>query len=320
MDQRYSGAVPQQDRQTSGYAAEFGASPPWKPYYGFTENPFSLRPETKYFYPSQSHTDALESLQQAIALREGFFVVTGDAGTGKTTLCRALLDRVDRKTFTALLAGPFQSEEALLRAILEQFGLVSSRDAVAGSRPPSSQELVNAVHDFLRSLAALGAHAVLVVDEAQRLTSPMLEHVRLLSNFEPGTEKLLQVLLVGQPDLLPLLRSPELRQLDQRVSIRQHLLPLAEHEVSVYVPHRLAIGHGTEPVAFSPEALRAVYDYSAGIPRSINMLCDGALSMGSEAQKSTIDEELVIRAAENLGLKSRDRSFFRRLLGRRRSH
>jgi general secretion pathway protein A len=291
-------------------------------YYGFAEDPFTLTPDPKFLYRSESYASAIELLQYAVERRDGFVVVTGDLGTGKTTLCRALLEKVDRKTVTALLLDPFLPEEDLLYAILQDLGVVSRGDEWRATRRPSRQELVNTLRDFLLSLAPLGARAVLMVDEAHNLPLPVLEQIRLLSNFETDTDKLLQVFLFGQPELQPLLRSPELRQLDQRVSIRYQLKPLSEDEVGGYVSHRLAIASAATSVEFTPTALRVVHDYSGGIPRLINLLCDRALIGGSQAQATRIDEDLVIAAAEGLDLKPlarSQRSILGRFLGRLRS-
>ena len=229
----------------------------YEPYYGFAEKPFSLTPDPKYLYRSESHANAFELLQYAIDRREGFVVITGDIGTGKTTLCRALLEQTDKKTFTALLLNPFLSEEDLLKAILQDLGVVSRGDERAGGRQPSKQELINTLHDFLLSLIPLGARAVLIIDEAQNLPLPILEQIRILSNLETDKEKLLQIILVGQLNLVPLLRSPELRQLDQRVSIRYQLKPLTDEETGAYVSHRLAIANGARSVVFTPAALNS---------------------------------------------------------------
>jgi general secretion pathway protein A len=261
---------------------------------------FSISVGAKSFYRSDAHANALELLQYAIERREGFVVLTGEAGTGKTTLCRALIEGLDQKTFATLLPEPFLSEEDLLRAILQDLGVVSRGDESQGGRRPSTQELVNALHDFLRSLQPLDGHAVLVIDDAHRLTPRILEQIRILSNFETAQEKLLHILLVGRPDLLPLLRSPQLRQLDQRVSIRYQLKPLAEEEVAAYVAHRLALAASAARV-FSPAALRVVHAYTGGNPRLINMLCERVLADGASA--SRIDEQLVVTAAEGLDLK-----------------
>ena len=275
----------------------------YESYYGFSEKPFSLTPDPKYVYPSESHANAIELLQYAIARREGFVVITGDKGTGKTTLCRALAEKVDRRTFTALVLNPFDSEEDLLRAILEDLGVVSRGEEHIGTRKPTKQELVSTLHDFLLSLVPIGARAVLVIDEAQSLPLSILEQIRILSNFETDREKLLQIFLVGQLSLVPLLRSPELRQLDQRVSIRYQLKPLREEEIAGYVAHRLAVVNPTHGVVFSSTALRIVHGYTGGIPRLINLLCDRALADASASQRTDIDETLVAAAAEALDLK-----------------
>src|SRR5205809_7717798 len=217
----------------------------YESYYGFTEKPFSLTPDPKYLYRSQSHADAFDLLQYAIRRREGFVVVTGDIGTGKTTLCRALLEQIDRTTFTALVLNPFLTEEDLLKRILQDFGVISREERKAGRLAGiTKQELIDTLYDFLLSLIPLKASAVLIIDEAQNLPLPVLEQIRMLSNLETDKEKLLQIILVGQLDLQALLRSPELRQLDQRVSIRYQLEPLDEAAVGAYVEHRLTGARG----------------------------------------------------------------------------
>jgi general secretion pathway protein A len=293
----------------------------YESYYGFSEKPFDLTPDPKYAYRSESHANATELLQYAIARREGFVVITGDTGTGKTTLCRALAEKVDRRTFTALVLNPFNSEEDLLRAILENLGVVSRGEEHTGTRKPTKQELVSTLHDFLLSLVPIGARAVLVIDEAQSLPLSILEQIRILSNFETDREKLLQIFLVGQLSLVPLLRSPELRQLDQRVSIRYQLKPLREEEIAGYVAHRLAVANGSHNVVFTPTALRVVHDHTGGIPRLINMLCDRAMLGAYSVQTARIDEDLVVTAAAGLDLKplvSSQPSILARLFGRSR--
>jgi general secretion pathway protein A len=292
----------------------------YESFYGFAEKPFSLTPDPKFLYPSASHADGLALLQYAIDRREGFVVVTGDIGTGKTTLCRALLDQTSRDTFTALLLNPFLSEEELLTAVLQDLGVVSRTVQTPDGRRPSRQELVATLHDFLRSLVPLGARAVLVVDEAQDLPQAILEQVRILTNLETDKEKLLQLVLVGQLSLMPVLRSPELRQLDQRVSVRYELLPLTGDEVGAYVAHRLAVAGLASGVVFTPAALRLVHRFSGGVPRVVNLLCDRALLGGYSVQTRRIDEDLVTAAADYLALEPRPaprRSWIDRMLGRR---
>jgi len=270
-------------------------------YYGFTEKPFSLTPDPKYLYRSESHGNAFDLLQYAINRREGFVVVTGDIGTGKTTLCRALLETIDRTTFTALVLNPFLTEEDLLKRILQDFGVISRDELKAGRLAKvTKQELIDSLYDFLLGLIPLKASAVLIIDEAQNLPLPVLEQIRILSNLETDKEKLLQIILVGQLDLQTLLRSPELRQLDQRVSIRYELKPLDQETVAAYVAHRLTIAGGSAAVGFTAKALEQVYRLSGGIPRLINLICDRALLAGFSEQTSRITPEMVINAAQSL--------------------
>jgi general secretion pathway protein A len=274
----------------------------YEEYYGFTEKPFSLTPDPKYLFKSASHASAFELLQYAIRRREGFIVITGDIGTGKTTLCRAILEQLDRKTFTALVLNPFLSEEDLLRLILQDFGVVSREEVKRGRLAGvSKQELIETLNEFLLSLQALNAQAVLIIDEAQNLPRHVLEQIRILSNLETAKEKLLQIVLVGQSNLKDLLRQPDLRQLDQRVSIRYDLRPLSPDETAAYVQHRLSVAGGAG-VSFAPKALARVHRYTAGIPRLINLLCDRSLLSGFSAHTNKIIADYVDTAAASLEL------------------
>jgi type II secretory pathway predicted ATPase ExeA len=275
----------------------------YEDYYGFAEKPFSLTPDPKFLYRSQPHANAFDLLQYAIRRREGFVVVTGDIGTGKTTLCRALLEQIDRTTFTALVLNPFMSEEDLLKRILQDFGVISRDEMKAGRLAGvTKQELIDALYDFLLGLIPLKASAVLIIDEAQNLPLQVLEQIRILSNLETDKEKLLQIILVGQLNLQTLLRSPELRQLDQRVSIRYELKPLDAETVAAYVAHRLTIAGGSASVAFTAKALALVHRISGGIPRLINLLCDRALLAGFSLKANRITPHMVQHAATNLEL------------------
>jgi type II secretory pathway predicted ATPase ExeA len=283
----------------------------YETYYGFSEKPFSLTPDPKYLYRSESHGNAFDLLQYAIRRREGFVVVTGDIGTGKTTLCRALLEQIDRTTFTALVLNPFLSEEDLLKRILLDFGVVTREEAKAGAMAGvSKQELIDALYDFLLGLIPLKASAVLIIDEAQNLPLRVLEQIRILSNLETDKEKLLQIILVGQQNLQTLLRSPELRQLDQRVSIRYELKPLDAETVAGYVAHRLTVAGGSAAVTFAPKALALVHRLSGGIPRIINLICDRALLAGYSIRTTRITPDIVEHAAQSLDLAPEGRRFF----------
>ena len=283
----------------------------YETYYGFSEKPFSLTPDPKYLYRSQSHGNAFDLLQYAIRRREGFVVVTGDIGTGKTTLCRALLEQIDRTTFTALVLNPFLTEEDLLKRILQDFGVIS-RDEVKAGRMANvtKQELIETLYDFLLSLIPIKASAVLIIDEAQNLPLPVLEQIRILSNLETDKEKLLQIILVGQLNLQTLLRSPEMRQLDQRVSIRYELKPLDGETVAAYVAHRLTIAGGGAAVAFTAKALQQVHRWSGGIPRLINLICDRALLAAFSVRANRVTPEMVTHAAESLDVQTPQASRF----------
>src|SRR5574339_46462 len=208
----------------------------YEPYYGFAEKPFSLTPDPKYLYRSESHANAFELLQYAIERREGFVVVTGDIGTGKTTFCRALLDQIDQTTVIALILDPVLSEEELLRRMLLDFGVVTRAEVKAGRLAGVSKpELIDTLYGFLLGLMPLKASAVVIIDDAQNLPLHVLELIRILSNLETDKDRLLQIILVGQLNLDSLLRSPELRQLDQRISIRYELKPLDRQASDAYV-------------------------------------------------------------------------------------
>lgn len=284
----------------------------YEEYFGFTEKPFSLTPDPKYLFKSASHANAFELLQYAIRRREGFVVVTGDIGTGKTTLCRAILEQVDRKTFTALVLNPFLADEDLLRLILQEFGVVSRDEIKRGHLlGVSKAELIETLNEFLLSLQRIGAQALLIIDEAQNLPLQVLEQIRILSNLETEKEKLLQIVLVGQSNLKDLLRRAELRQLDQRVSIRYDLKPLSREETAAYVQHRLSVAGGGAAVTFTPKSLARVHRYAAGIPRLINLLCDRALLSAYSAHSARIVPGLVEGAAQSLELRKPKQSVSR---------
>jgi general secretion pathway protein A len=275
----------------------------YEAYFGFTEKPFSLTPDPKYLFKSESHANAYELLHYAVRRREGFVVITGDIGTGKTTLCRALLEEIDRKTFSALVLNPFLSEGDLLKLILQDFGVVSREDVKRGLLANvSKQELIEAIYDFLLSLLPLRASAVLIIDEAQNLPMPVLEQIRILSNLETDKEKLLQIVLVGQLNLTPILKAPEMRQLDQRVSIRYQLRPLTRDEVAAYVAHRLMVAGGSASITFQPMAFDMVHRRSGGLPRLVNLVCDRALLTAYAARTSRVTVDMIGRAADNLEL------------------
>lgn len=264
----------------------------YEAFYGLREKPFSLTPDPKFFYLSQAHREALDHLLYGVQQREGFIVITGDVGTGKTTLCRALLGRLDERTKTALIFNPILSTEELLRSILQDFGLPA-----AGA---TKKELIDELNQFLIGLLTEGKNAILIVDEAQDLSEQILEQIRLLSNLETEKEKLIQIILVGQLQLLDLLASPGLKQLNQRVSVRFKIRPLSPHETNQYISHRLLVAGSSGEEIFSPAALQAIYRYSQGVPRLINLACDRALLQGFVDQDPRITPARVTQALKSL--------------------
>ena len=275
----------------------------YEQYYSLIEPPFSLTPDPKYFYRSESHHRAFELLQYAIQRREGFMVVYGDIGTGKTTLCRAVIDTIEKNVFTALLLNPFLSEMDLLKTVLDDF-------EVPVPKTNSKQDLLNKLNAFLISVLEKDGRAVLLIDEAQNIPMATMEQIRIISNLETHNAKLLQIVLVGQLELTDLLAKPELRQLHQRISIKCELSPLSPEEVAQYIRHRLAIaGGGASRIIFTSDGLKEIYQYSGGIPRLINLIADRSLLAGMALSTTTLDRRAVREAVENLQLKKPKSSF-----------
>jgi type II secretory pathway predicted ATPase ExeA/cell division septation protein DedD len=266
----------------------------YEAFYGLREKPFSLSSDSRFFYRSPSHAPAFNDLLAGIGRRESLSVLTGDIGTGKTTLCRAVLQNLDRKTFSAFVPDPFASREDLLKVLLMDFGVMSVDDLTSDRlKSATRMELSYLLYAFLGTLAPLQAFVVVIIDEAQNLATPLLEEIRILSDSD-GRERQLQVVLVGQLELLEKLKLPEMRQVDQRVSVRCNLGPLDRDGVGGYVAHRLRVAGGTaDRVMFLPEALDVVYQVSGGVPRLINRLCDRALYEGYHRRTTIIDREIV---------------------------
>ena len=292
----------------------------YEEYFGFVQPPFSLTPDPRFLYRSESHDLALQQVWQAIRRKEGFIVLTGDIGTGKTTLCRTILEQFDPTTFTALILNPFLTVEELLREVLLSYGIASKESLRNGRLAAASKhELVRTLHDFLLSLAPIRGSAVLIIDEAQHLSPGVLEEIRILSNLETNEQKLLQVVLVGQLNLLDVLHDAQLRQLDQRISIRCSLKPLNREEVEAYITHRLWVARGST-VTFTPAALDLVHAVTHGVPRVINLVCDRALMAGAEARTDKISDEFILQAAAAIDLPvppgAERRDAFRRVAAR----
>jgi general secretion pathway protein A len=273
----------------------------YEAFYGLTEKAFSLSSDPSFFYNSAAHTAALDELLSGIRRRESLSMLSGDIGTGKTTLCRRVLKSLDRQTFSAFVADPFSSREDLLKVVLVDFGVVSAGDLATGRlREASRTELSYLLYEFLSTLSPLQAFAVVFIDEAQNLSLPLLEEIRILSDSD-GRERQLQVVLVGQPELRDKLRLPEMRQVSQRVSVRCTLSRLDRDDVEGYIACRLhAAGGSPERVRFSREAIDTVFAASGGVPRMINRLCDRALHHGRRRQISVIDGATAARACEEM--------------------
>ena len=277
----------------------------YEPFYGLKAKPFSLSTDPRSLYKSPAHSAVLDDLLSAIRRREGIIVLTGEMGTGKTTLCRAALYQLDRKTFTTFVPDPDLSREDLLRMLLVDFGEVSVDDLRRGrlasaSRPDLSYQLF----EFLTSLESVDAFAVLVIDEAQHLAQPLLEEIRALSELEAG-RRLLQIVLVGQPELQTRLKQFQMRQIDQRVTMRCELRPLTREDLAGYVAHRLAtVGGRKERIAFASTAIDLIHAASNGVPRLVNVICDRAMSHAQTERVSVIGPPLVSEAIDELQIVS----------------
>ena len=273
----------------------------YEDYYRFRRQPFSPTPDPEFLYKSETHQKALEELLRGVRRREGMLLLTGGVGTGKTTTTRALLGLLDRDVFTALVINPFVTADELLRVLLTDFGVVSDSALLQGA---SRQRLVDTLNRFLLSLSSVGASALAVIDEAQNLDPAVLEQLRILTGLETDQQKLLQILLVGQPELQALLVTPEMRPLNQRIGRRATLSPLNREEVERYVGFRVQLARGAGNPLFSQDALDQVYACTGGIPREINQLCDRSLESGFAAQRPTVDRATVAEAAAALGFSS----------------
>ena len=261
-------------------------------YYGLKEPPFSITPNPRFLFYSPKHREAFNHLLYGIRERKGFVQITGEVGAGKTTLCRALLGQLGNNFSTALILNPLLDADQLIKSIAMEFALdVRGMDRL---------ETIARINYFLLSEADAGRDAVLIIDEAQNLTNQLLEQVRLLSNLETDDRKLLQIVLMGQPELRDRLNDPTLRQLRQRITIRYHLRSLNRNEVGQYVQHRLSISGAERGPHFTAPALWRVSNYAKGIPRLINALCDKCLLAGFVQQRAQINYSLVGSAIREL--------------------
>lgn len=261
-------------------------------FFKFKQEPFSLTPDPRFFFLSDQHLEALETLNYGIENRKGFMVLTGEVGTGKTTICRTLMSRFGSNTEIALVLNSLVSVPGLLKSINRDFGLKVEDSSV--------ENLLDSLHQFLLSLIEKNKNAIVIIDEAQNLSIEALEMTRLLSNLETDTHKLLQVILVGQPELDEKLADYRLRQLAQRISVRSYIGALSFSDACDYIIHRILIAGGDRKIEFEKRALKLIYQSSKGYPRVINNICDRAMLAAFSQKTTKITPKIVKMAVKDL--------------------
>ena len=270
----------------------------YKEHFGLKELPFSIAPDPRYLYLSEQHREALAHLVYGIKSEGGFVLLTGEVGTGKTTVCRCLLEQIPESSNIAFILNPKVSVEELMAVICDELGIGYPEGNT------SNKVFVDAINAYLLDAFARGRRTVLILEEAQNLSPEVLERIRLLTNLETNRQKLLQIIMIGQPELKEILSRPDMLQLSQRITARYHIGPLSEEEVGAYVNHRLAIA-GSKSALFPDRIIGSLYRLSRGIPRLINVICDRAL-LGAYVQgKEKVDRKTLTTAArEVLGEKT----------------
>jgi general secretion pathway protein A len=277
------------------------ADPIYEAFYGLNDQPFAITTDPKFFYLSLSHQRAFSELLNGLRRREGMLLLTGETGTGKTTMCRAVLESLGSRTFSAMILNPYMSGAEVFRIVLRDFGLVSNEDLRRGALASADvAQLMDTLEGFLKSLVPLNSHAVIVLDEAQSLAPQVLDQIRLLTALELENRRLVQVILCGQQGLLTTLKSESMYALNERITRRVTLGALTPEDVEPYITHRLAVAGGGAAVSFDTGAARLIGDLSHGLPRRINVLCDRALQEGRIEGASVITADLVKRAARSL--------------------
>lgn len=262
------------------------------PFFNLREPPFNLTPDPRFLFLSAQHEEALTHLLYGIYERKGFIEITGEVGTGKTVLCRALLERLDKTVATALIFNSYLTKMELLQAITDDFGLLP--------RDTTSKGYIDTLNEYLLEEFAAGRNAVVVIDEAQNLAQTVLEQLRMLSNLETERGKLLQIILVGQPELCEKLAMPQMRQLEQRIAVRFHIHELTRTETTQYISHRMSVAGAAHTVTWSPRALKLIHQYTGGIPRRINLLCDRILMTAFVRETHRVRAALVRRSVQDL--------------------
>ncbi|SNB46101.1 ExeA family protein [Geobacter sp. DSM 9736] len=265
----------------------------YQEFYGFKEKPFTITPNPRFIFLSKHHREAFAHLLYGIDQHAGFIGLIGEVGSGKTTVLRALLNQLaDDRYRTAFIFNPCLSAHELLRSINKEYGIRGEGLSIA--------ELHEELNRFLLTENAAGRTVVLVIDEAQNLESQVLEQIRLISNLETETDKLIQIILAGQPELGSLLEQPRLRQLAQRISVRYQLLPMDQEDTGAYIAHRLEVAGGWRAAEFAPRAVKLIYNYTKGLPRLINIACDRALLIGFTEESRTITPAIAAEAIREL--------------------
>lgn len=262
-------------------------------YFGLRDNPFSIAPNPEYLYMTPRHREALAHLTFGLQENGGFVMLTGEVGTGKTTVSRKLLQDLPATTQVAMILNPTLSAAELLACICDELQIRYDNSTA------SLKYFTDKILQTLTSRHLTGHNTVLIIDEAQHLMPEVLEQLRLLTNLETNREKLLQIILIGQPELQQLLQRNELRQLAQRITARYHLLPLTAIEVAEYVAHRLQVANG-KPTIFKARTLKVIHRITGGIPRVINLLCDRALTLTASKQLSVVPPHVLLAAARQI--------------------
>lgn len=257
----------------------------YQEYFGLKKMPFSLAPDPAFLFLCRQYTEVISFMLYGIRERKGFLEITGEIGTGKTTLCRAVLNSLDPHTKSAYIFNSDLSEFELLKTIARDLGILGGET--------SKWDIINALNDFLLGQLEAGNNVAIIIDEAQNLKPEVLEQIRLLSNLETDQEKLLQIVLVGQPQLRAKLASPSLAQLRQRISIRYHLNPLSKGETEGYIEHRLRVAGSRGSVLFEGAAVDGIYAFSRGIPRMVNVVCDKALLAAFVLERRRVTAKMV---------------------------
>jgi general secretion pathway protein A len=264
----------------------------YQDFYGLREKPFNLTPDPKFLCLTEKHQEALDHLLYGLEQKTGFILFLGEVGAGKTTVCRALLERLDQDYVVALILHPFLAEENLLATIIRDLGVVP--------RGETKRELLDQLNAFILARKVEGKTVALIFDESQNLSPKALEEIRVLSNLETDKEKLLQIVLIGQKELETKLARKELRQLNQRIGVRYYLYPLDRQETGRYLAHRLQIAGDPETIRFTKGAVREIFSFSKGIPRLINLAADRALLAGYVKGTKTLTREMAGRGIRSL--------------------